>query len=120
MNYRIRELRTDERDVLEDMLYEAIFQPDGAKVTSRDIVKKPEVSLYMDNFGRDGDYCLIAEVDKKVAGGVWVRVWSGGVKGYGVEVLKAMDISMTSLLNFPSHSLRSTGEWVSVPLSWWG
>ncbi len=83
MNYFIRELRKDERGILEEMLYETIFQPEGSKPISREIVKQPDVSLYIDNFGRDGDYCLVAQVDDKIVGAVWVRVWKDSPKGYG-------------------------------------
>lgn len=83
MNYTIRKLREDERGILEDLLYEAVFQSDEGERVSRDIIRKPELFKYIRDFGRSGDLCLIAEADRKIIGGVWVRKWSGTDKGYG-------------------------------------
>lgn len=62
-NYIIRELRPNEVCVLEDFLYEAIFQPDDNNPLPRDVIKKPEISVYIDNWGEKDDLCLVAVVD---------------------------------------------------------
>ena len=71
----IREIRSDETDLLKDFLYEAIFVPEGAEPPDRSIIYQPELSLYYDGFGDDpADNCLAAEVDGKVVGAVWTRI----------------------------------------------
>jgi len=83
-NIRIRELRLDEVAVLEDMLYEAIYQPDKENLIPRDVIKMKEVSQYIDNFGqKEEDYCLVAEMNQKIIGAVWVRILTGEIKGFG-------------------------------------
>lgn len=73
--YHIREITQAEYKVLEDFLYEAIFLPEGVLAPPRDIIKQPELQVYVENFGsRKGDYCLVAEVDGTLAGAVWVRI----------------------------------------------
>lgn len=43
MNYALRELRKDEVKVLYNLLYEAIFIPEGILAPSKDIINQPEL-----------------------------------------------------------------------------
>lgn len=75
MNYSIRELRQDEKSVLDTFLYEAIFIPEGVPAPPRDIIDQPELQVYVKDFGEhQGDMCLVAEVDNEIVGAVWVRI----------------------------------------------
>ena len=74
-SYVIRMLRKNETDLLKDFLYEAIFIPKGAEAPERDIIEKPELRVYTDDFGtRKGDNCLVADFGGKVVGAVWTRI----------------------------------------------
>lgn len=67
----IRKIKPNELNRLEDMLYEAIYQPDEANLIPRDILKLPEIRLYIDNFGdKKDDYCLVADMNGKIIGAV--------------------------------------------------
>jgi ribosomal protein S18 acetylase RimI-like enzyme/ketosteroid isomerase-like protein len=80
----IRELTPGEIPILEDMLYEAIYQPDKDNPIPKSVLKIPEVEAYIKDFSsRKDDYCLVAELDSKIIGAVWVRIISGDIKGYG-------------------------------------
>lgn len=83
LEYTIREIRPEEIGILEDMLYEAIFQEDESNPLPKDIIKRPELSVYIDNFGKKGDFCYVAEANGRIAGAVWVRILAGEIKGYG-------------------------------------
>ena len=75
MNYIIRNIRGNETDLLKDFLYEAIFIPEGVEPPDKDIIEKPELRVYTEDFGcNKGDYCLVAETDDKVVGAVWTRI----------------------------------------------
>ena len=75
MKYVIRSLRKNETVLLKDFLYEAIFIPQGVEPPEKDIVEKPELRVYTDDFGnRKGDNCLVADFDGKVVGAVWTRI----------------------------------------------
>ena len=75
MEYCIRELVREDYGLLKDFLYEAIFVPEGMPAPPRSIVEKPELRVYLEDFGnRTGDMGLIAEVWGKAAGAVWVRI----------------------------------------------
>lgn len=75
MDYIIRELKSEETGCLEDFLYEAIYIPRGAAAPPRNIICRPELQVYIKDFGRQKhDSCLIAEVNGKIVGAVWVRI----------------------------------------------
>ncbi len=71
----IRTLREKEKEQLKDFLYEAIFIPEGVEAPDRDIIEKPELKIYYEDFGKDtADHCLVAEDEGKVVGAVWTRI----------------------------------------------
>ena len=71
----IREIRAEEIPLLDDFLYEAIFIPEGVAAPPRDIIGLDDLQVYVRDFGQlPDDHCLVAEVDGKVVGAVWVRV----------------------------------------------
>lgn len=75
MEYKIRTIVEEENSLLEDFLYEAIFVPEGVSAPPRSIINQPELQIYITDFGKKkDDVGLVAEVDKKVAGAVWVRI----------------------------------------------
>lgn len=80
MNYLIREMQSSEYLLLEDFLYQAIYQPDKTNLAPRSIIEKPELQVYVKDFGKQkDDYCYCAEVNGKIVGAVWVR----NINGYG-------------------------------------
>lgn len=80
MEYTIREMTQAEYPLLEDFLYEAIFQRDAANRLPREIIHDPQLQVYIRDFGKQKeDYCLCAEVRETVVGAVWVR----NIPGYG-------------------------------------
>ena len=75
MDYIIREIKEIEYPLLEDFLYEAIFVPEGVEPPPKSIVKTPELQVYVENFGTQvHDKALVAEIDNKTMGAVWVRI----------------------------------------------
>ncbi len=74
-DFLIRKLSIEESELLKDFLYEAIFIPEGVEAPARDIVERPELRIYYDDFGnRPGDLCLAAETEGHVVGTVWTRI----------------------------------------------
>ena len=75
MQVETRALRNDETALLKDFLYEAIFIPEGVAPPPKDIVERPELRVYTDDFGtRRGDNCIVAAVDDRIVGAVWTRI----------------------------------------------
>lgn len=55
----IRELESSEFKLLKDFLYEAIFIPEGVKPPAKEIVERPELRIYYEDFGSgSADHCL--------------------------------------------------------------
>ena len=72
---RLRTLTNDERDLLKNFLYEAIFIPEGLEPPAREIIYQPELKLYYEGFGSGkADHCIVADEEGKVIGAVWTRI----------------------------------------------
>lgn len=75
MDYNIRTILEGEDSLLQDFLYEAIFVPEGVSAPPKSIINQPELQVYIADFGKKkDDIGLIAEIDKKAVGAVWVRI----------------------------------------------
>lgn len=74
MDYKIREIRKNEYPILSDFLYEAVFVPEGMDKPPKSIIEQPELQVYVEDFGKADDWCLVAEVKGKIVGAVWVRI----------------------------------------------
>lgn len=75
MKYVIRDMDKLEYRLLENFLYEAIFVPEGAVPPPEDIIKNPDLQVYIDCFGgKEGDLAVVAEVDNKIVGAAWTRI----------------------------------------------
>ena len=72
MEYTIRKMTVPEYPLLSDLLYEAIFI---IKPPPRDIIASPELQIYIERFGTSkDDFALVAEIERKIVGAVWVRI----------------------------------------------
>jgi RimJ/RimL family protein N-acetyltransferase len=79
-NALIRPIIKAEVSLLTDFLYEAIFQRENEPRLSRTVLQEPAIWIYIDNFGtKKDDHCLVAEIDGKIVGAIWVRC----MKAYG-------------------------------------
>lgn len=75
MDVTIREIQKQEYPLLDHFLYEAIFIPEGVEPPPKTIITSPELQVYVEHFGEvKDDYGLVAEVDGKIVGAVWVRM----------------------------------------------
>ena len=76
MDYEIRHMRDDERPLLEDFLYEAIYVPEGfeGEIPRSIIHDDPKCRAAYEGFGQlPDDRALVADVDGRVVGACWVR-----------------------------------------------
>ena len=74
MDYKIREIRKNEYAILSGFLYESIFIPEGMNKPPKSIIEQPELQVYIEDFGKKDDWCLVAEINGKIVGAVWVRI----------------------------------------------
>lgn len=83
-NISIRKILPSEYYLLEDIMYEAIYHPDPANPYPKEVIYYPQVRVYWDHWGTGkDDHCLVATVDNKIAGAVWMRTFQGELKSCG-------------------------------------
>lgn len=102
MEYTIREMTRAEYPLLEDFLYEAIFQRDAANRLPREIINDPRLQVYIRDFGEQKeDYCLCAEVQQTVIGAVWVR----NIPGYGSVDSETPEFAISLYPEYRGHGI---------------
>lgn len=74
VNYNIRKLGEDEQEIIGEFLYEAIYIPEETEAPPKDIIRQPELWIYISDWGKKDDYCLVAEVGDRIIGAVWCRI----------------------------------------------
>jgi ribosomal protein S18 acetylase RimI-like enzyme len=93
---KIREVTTSELPILEDLLYEAVYQADETNPIPREIVSVPQIRIYIDKFGQEkDDCCLVADLNGKIIGGVWVRILADKMKGFGNKDHKTPELAIS-------------------------
>ena len=93
----IRDLDQSETGILKTMLYNAIFIPPEEVKPPPEIIELPEIAVYIKDFGREGDICLVAEIEGVIAGAVWTRLFTAGAQGYGFIAPEIPVLSMSVL-----------------------
>jgi len=93
----IRDLDQSETGILKTMLYNAIFIPPEEVKPPPEIIELPEIAVYIKDFGREGDICLVAEIEGVIAGAVWTRLFTAGAQGYGFIAPEIPELSMSVL-----------------------
>lgn len=81
--FEIRKIQLEELSILEELLYECIFQPKSGERLPRDIIYKPELWIYIADWGKPDDLCYVSVIDSKIIGAVWTRILNGKPRGYG-------------------------------------
>jgi ribosomal protein S18 acetylase RimI-like enzyme len=89
----IREIKPTEYSFLNEMLYQAIFVADKKIVLAREIIEQPDLIKYIQDFGKTGDFCLVAEQYGKLLGAIWIRF----IKGYGFVDNETPELSIAVL-----------------------
>ncbi len=85
INIVVRPLTPSDEGFLWEMLYQALYVPPGAPPLPHEIVRQPEISRYVENWGEPGD-AGFAAIDVSVqqpVGAAWIRLLTGERRGYG-------------------------------------
>jgi ribosomal protein S18 acetylase RimI-like enzyme len=74
MDYVIRPLIRQDEPILWEILYHGLSSPGKHEPVSREMVRRPEISRYVEGWGRTGDSGFVAH-DKNgtLLGAVWLR-----------------------------------------------
>ena len=106
--YKIRNIDSSELYLLKDFLYEAIFQRDMDNPLPKDVITKPELQVYIKDFGKETDYCLVAEYENEILGCVWTRIIAGEIKGFGNIDDKTPEFAISVLKNYRGYGIGTS------------
>jgi GNAT superfamily N-acetyltransferase len=102
----IRPATPADEPFLREMLYQALFTPPGSAPPPRDIVHIPELSRYVEGWGRPGDMGCIAILNGHPVGAAWLRLLTGDAGGYGYVDDQTPELSLAVR---PSYRGRGIG-----------
>ena len=75
--FTTRPLEAADQSDLWDWLHLALWDPPPAPLRPREVLLKPEVSIYAEGWGRKGDVGVVG-VDDEPVGACWMRLIRGG------------------------------------------
>ena len=80
----IRPATKDDADFIGTMLYEAArWNPDWPRESIEEFLDEPSLRRYHEDWGREGDGGVIAEIDGEPVGAAWYRVFTEEMPGLG-------------------------------------
>lgn len=105
----IRPLAAADEPLVHEMVYQAIFVPDGQPAPDRSILRLPQLAQYSEGFGRAGDrgfVAIISDDDQPEAaiGAAWLRLLPGG---YGYIDDATPELSIAILPQYRGRGLGS-------------
>lgn len=87
---------------LKEFLYQAIFVPKDEAPPKREIIYKPEIFVYLKDFGKqEGDFGVVAEQNGQIIGAAWVRI----ISGYGHLDKNTPELAISILPEFRGYNI---------------
>jgi ribosomal protein S18 acetylase RimI-like enzyme len=85
MSFTLCSLTPLDQSFLWEMLYQAIYVPDGLAPPPREVLERPELAHYVRDWGRPTDLGLLALATETRAplGAAWLRLFQQPEPGYG-------------------------------------
>lgn len=109
----IRPLTLTDEPFLWEMLYQALYVPEGQPPFPREIVQEPEISRYVQGWGRADDSGFVALAEGQPVGAVWLRLLTGDNRGFGYVDETTPELSIAIL---PAYRGRGIGRKLMVAL----
>jgi ribosomal protein S18 acetylase RimI-like enzyme len=95
----IRPISPDDELFLWEMLYQAIYIPEGSLALPREIINSQELARYVLYWGQPDDFGLLAvdTATRQPVGAVWLRLFTRDNKGYGFIDDETPELSIAML-----------------------
>jgi ribosomal protein S18 acetylase RimI-like enzyme len=115
MDYIIRRLIPEDEPFLWEMLYQAIYVPEGEPAPPREIVRLPELARYVPGWGDASDCGFLASdaETRQAVGAAWLRLLTGTNRGFGYVDDTTPELSIAVL---PEYRGRGIGTQLLVHL----
>jgi len=92
---RIRAAEEKDIPFLWDMLFESLYVKQGEKPFERSILEEPSIRKYVEGWGREGDFGVIAEnPDGVPIGSATARIFPESDRGYGYVAPDVPELGM--------------------------
>lgn len=105
MDIHYRRLTPADEPFLWDMLYLAVYVPEGSPLPPREIIKAPDLARYVEGWGGPGDEGFLALDGDKPVGAVWIRLLTGENKGYGYLDDETPELSIALLPEYRGQGI---------------
>lgn len=99
----------EHQSLLDGILYQAIFVPPRAAPPPREIIRRPELSRYVQNWGELGDlgYPAVETVARTVVGAAWLRLLTGASAGRGHVSDNTPELAVALLPSYRNQRIGS-------------
>ena len=103
--YTIKRITKSDEPFLWEMLYHALYVPDGKPPFPREILSEPEIKRYVENWGMPDDVGFIARDGDKPIGAVWLRKFSEDNQGFGFVSNATPELSIAILPDYRNKGI---------------
>ncbi len=109
LNLKLRPLNFSDQAFLWECLYFAIHVPLGTPPPNLDILKSPDLSKYVADWGRSTDYGFLAfdPASTKNLGALWLRQFSSYNAGYGFVDEQIPELGMAVIPDYRGRGIGS-------------
>lgn len=105
-SYTIRPINAGDEPFLWETLYLSIYVPAGHNAISREVLRHPSISKYIEGWGRAGDMGFIAEsADGQPIGSITLRLFPDSNKGYGYVDAATPELGMAMLPQYRGQGI---------------
>ncbi|MCK4662835.1 MAG: GNAT family N-acetyltransferase [Bacteroidales bacterium] len=102
----IREIKHKEIDFLREVLYMALYVPEGQPPFPKSVLDNPDISKYIDYWGTfPNDLALVAVFNDELIGAIWGRTFISHKVGYGFIDENTPEISMAVKEKFRNQGI---------------
>lgn len=105
MAFTYRHIEKEDIAFLRMALYEALFVLDGDEPFDKSIIDTPDISKYVDNWGRTGDFGLLVFDGNEYVGAAWGRLFTDINKSYGFVDATTPEISIAIIPNYREQGI---------------
>lgn len=106
MSYMIRSLIPNDESFLWEMLYQAIYVPQGTTSLAREIIYQPEIAKYVQNWQTDGIGSIaILKSNQTPIGATWIRLFNLKNPGYGYINDEIPELSIAVLPEYRNQGI---------------
>jgi ribosomal protein S18 acetylase RimI-like enzyme len=104
MPVELRPLTSLDQPIMWDMLYCAIYVPQGQDPLPRDVIFQPELARYVEGWGKPGDMGVLALDGEVPVGAAWLRL----MHGYGFVEEGLPELSIAVLPDYRSKGIGTS------------